>query len=409
MRPLLLALAMWGCEAADPIPILSDAEPPPGASFDAEPLRDGVVVRRDARLPFPDAAYIDDAGRPCRPGRIRGTVCAPNGQPIAGAEVAAATRSCQGEEITVTAVSGPEGRVELDGLAPGPTSVVISTGQFIARTEVEVVGGATVPLNDGNEKLCFSGDLAALAVVTGAYDRIEGILDGLELQYDLYCGVPGDHLPARRLLLDRERLAGYRAVFVNCGPGIDLRHTNRETERLIANLRDFVAGGGSLYVSDLAADFVESAWPEAVDLHFTPGQSTPAAVCCFCGPDCPDECAVAPDAPTGCGLGGSAGCGGAGVGGTGPSNVVAATIEAAWLREALGADTLDVVFDLGGWVEIDGVAAGTEVLVRSARRPLMVQFQPEGAAGRVTYTSFHNSAQATGPMRAILEALVFRL
>ena len=81
-----------------------------------------------------------------------------------------------------------------------------------------------------------------------------------------------------------------------------------------------------------------------------------------------------------------------------------------FLRQAVGSETFEVVFNLGGWMQMTAVGAEVEVLVESPEgAPLMVLFEPSPGGGRVAYTSFHTHAQATDQMRAILGALALRL
>ncbi len=412
MKRLVLALVIVGCEAEPVQPGESDSARGEVPFADAAPLLDGVVVRADARPPLPDAARFDDAGRVCRTGRVRGTVCAPNEQAIVGARISAPTTDCDGRDITVTTMSRAGGRFQLTGLAPGPTQVTIHAGQFVARAQVNVIADTVVPINGDNEKLCFGADRTRLAVLSGEYDRIQEVLDGLELSYTLFCGDATDDLPARSLLSDREVLEQFEVLFINCGSGINLRATNAEVDQMVANLRWFVAQGGSVYASDLAADFVERAWPNRVGFIMSTAPPRQEATCCVCG-DCADECLAGGPGDNRCGTPRSTipACqGNAGVGGGGSSGVVVdATVAADFLQQALGADTLDVVFNLGGWVPVGIVADEVEVLVHDDDAPLMVQFEPQAGGGRVAFTSFHNHAQVTGAMRRILEALVFRL
>ena len=243
MRAVVLLLLTLGCEAEPVTPQTSDSGRGVAPFADALPLLDGVVVRDDARPPLPDVARFDDAGHVCRTGRVRGTVCAPNEAPIVGARVVATTQDCDGREISVVSESGPGGRFQLEGLAPGLTDIIVNAGQFILRASVEVIAGVTVSVS-GNEKLCFAADATRLAVLGGDYDRIQEVLDGLELSYSLLCGDGHDDLPARRLLLDREALAELEVLFVNCGSGINLRATNEEIDLLVENLRWFVSRAG---------------------------------------------------------------------------------------------------------------------------------------------------------------------
>ena len=62
--------------------------------------------------------------------------------------------------------------------------------------------------------------------------------------------------PAYTMLSDPGFLNEYAILFVNCSSGIDWRAGNPEIQQLKDNVRNFVRQGGSLYVSDLAVDWV---------------------------------------------------------------------------------------------------------------------------------------------------------
>ncbi|MCB9529946.1 MAG: carboxypeptidase regulatory-like domain-containing protein [Myxococcales bacterium] len=398
-----------GCEAV----ALPDDPPDVGVAryLDGGALPD-ALARRDAAGPEPDAAILDENGEICRTGRLASLLCSPSGGALVDAEVEVATRSCDGRPIVVEARTDARGGFHLDGLRAGPATVRIQSGRFTAQYDVEIVAGTQVSLSPtGSSKVCLEPDAARLAVLRGDYDRIEGVLDDLGFAYDFYCGDSGDHRPARRLLSDPVRLASYEVLFVNCASGIDLRATNPEVERMRENVRAFVEGGGALYVSDLAADFVASIWPGAARFRMETRQPALAPACCVCTDDCPADCASAPVEPPGpyCAEEGTAAlpaCG-AGVRGGGARGELVAAVVDDRLRALYGSDTIDVRLDLPGWVEIDEVGAGTEVLVRAGDRPLMIAFS--AGAGRVVYTSFHNGAQAADEIRALLSALVFEL
>lgn len=287
----------------------------------------------------------------------------------------------------------------------------IQSGRFTAQYTVEIPPGGVATLSpSGSTKVCLEADAAELAVIGGDYDRIGGVLDGLGFAYDFYCGGSSDHRPARRLLSDPTLLDTYDVVFVNCGSGIDLRASNAEVVATREALRAFVEGGGSLYASDLSADFVEALWPDAVDFRMSTRDPAPAAICCVCTDDCPVECtttAVEPPGPYCAEPGQRAPACGSGVSGGGGVGRVEARIVDERLAALFGRDALEVFFDLPGWIEIEAVGAGTDVLVESGGRPLMVSF-PVGD-GRVVYTSFHNDEQASDDIRALLSALVFQL
>lgn len=400
----LLGGVVAGCEAAPVAPPAPDAEQPVRFADGGGALPDGTVLYRDAA---PDAEPPLPA---CRFGSAIGTVCAPDGDtPIAEAEITAAARDCEGNPVNLVTRSDGRGRFRLDGMAPGLTRVTVRTGGFVAHFDVEVIGGVEVPVGQSS-KVCLDSAASRLAVLSGSYDRVEGLLDDLGFEYDLHCGAAGNAEGARALLGDPERLAGYRVVFANCASGLDLALDNPEVEALVENLRAFVRNGGSVYASDLAGDLVARAWPAHVDIALhTPPQET-ADVCCVCVTDCPARCApvesiepLCPERPPECPPG-------RGVSGQGSPGTVAARVRSAFLRNYLDSDRMQVVFNLGGWAEIAEVAHHVEVLVADeGGRPLMVLFEPEPGGGRVAYTSFHTHAQATRQMEAILRALVFRL
>lgn len=382
---------------------------------DVDPLPDGTRLD-DAAGNAPDTAQLDENGELCRFGRLAASVCAPAGGPLVDAEITVETRACDGRATTVTARTDDRGAFRIPDLRAGPARVRIQSGRFTAQYEVEILAGTEVTLSPtGNSKVCLEPDAVGLAVLTGDYDRIEEVLDGLGFEYALHCGDSQAHRAGRHLLADFAALSSFEVLFVNCTTGIDLRASNPEVELLRDNLRAFVAQGGSLYVSDLAADFVEAIWPDRVDFAM---QSPPVREdpdCCVCL-DCAAVCDAAPrpspfcpeptTEPQQC-------VGGGGVRGAGRVGRIEARIVDDRLAALYGARALPIDFDLPGWVEIDGVSADVEVLVEGdfgdRVRPLIVAFQPERGGGRVVYTSFHNDDQATEDIRALLSALVFEL
>lgn len=389
---------------------LPDGGPP--VYLDAEPPPDGVALR-DAAGQVPDAALLDEDGELCRFGRLASSLCAPRGGALVDAEVTVATRDCSGRAITVQTRTDDRGGFRFTDLRAGPATVRIQSGRFTAQYDVEIRPDVEVTLSPtGSSKVCLEPDAVGLALLSGDYDRIDGVLDDLGFAYDVYCGESGAHRAGRQLIGDLGALSSYEVLFANCGTGIDLRATNPEVEALRENLRAFVAGGGSLYVSDLAADFVEALWPDRVAFAMQSPAPDAADPCCVCL-DCPPEC-EGPDRVLACGVSTlPAVCGGRGVRGRGPVTRVEGRIVDDRLAALYGDRSLPITFDLPSWVEIDGVAEGVEVLVEGdfgdRARPLIVAFEPEPGGGRVVYTSFHNDEQAPAAIRDLLSALVFEL
>jgi len=419
-----LVVLLFGCDPPPPLSVDGTVNLGPAALFDAGALLDGVEVYADARTPRPDLAlrYSDAA---CPVGNAVGTICSPNDDPIPGALVIAHTRSCTGAPMEVRATTDRNGFFRIEGLAPGPTEISVSSGSFVGEFAVEVVEDRdAVVAEQGSPKACLPTNAARLAVLTGNYDDIGAIIGELGFEFDVFCGTYEAHLSGRQLLHDAERLAQYDVVFINCATGIDLRVDLPEMTQIRRNLQNFVNAGGSLYVSDLAAGIIDTLWPDRIIFSATAPFPRPIA-CCDCV-DCPPECLQSPPSspsvrcPTANPL--LAQCREpSGLTGQGRVGEKTGLLRSAVLREAVGRETLPITFELDKWMEIESVSPGVEVLVASEEtriegmeevtflQPLMVRFRPNTNAGQVAYTSFHNHAQATGPMRAILRALVFSL
>ncbi len=366
----------------------------------------------DAGLPPPpDAGPIPgpEPG-PCVPGGATGLVCAPDGSPVGGARVFVDTTDCAGAARRVEAVTDATGHYRLDGLAPGAAVIVVQAGQFRQETAVVIAAGQVTDTGAGGPTECLGRTAARLAVTTGDYDRIEDIVSRLGFETDVYCGDEGDTYGARALFGDWNRLSRYDIVFVDCGLGLSF--AGPEGPRMAANLQRFVAEGGSLYVSDLAAHLIDAVFPGRVDFAAEYDPAPEDDPCCTCV-DCPPQCGAQAearrpgDACMGTAPGGE--CWNAppfyGFGFPGER---AATVRDPALVAALGRAQLTVDYDSPDWVEIARLAPGVEVLVESAGEPLMVRFT-EAGGGRVTYTTFHNEAQASADVTAILRALVFQL
>jgi hypothetical protein len=120
-----------------------------------------------------------------------------------------------------------------------------------------------------------------------------------------------------------------------------------------------VAGGGALYCSDYAADYVAAAFPGVVKFG---------------------------------GKKGSAG-------------QLTARVVDVGLQAALG-QSLPLHFDMGGWMTIDSSKQAELYLEGPDGRPLLVTFKHE--KGEVTYTCFHNRAQAGEQIDKLMRFLVLK-
>ncbi len=228
-----------------------------------------------------------------------------------------------------------------------------------------------------------------MAVITGAYDRMESVLTRLGLASSAFTIVPGDETSvsngteaASALLGDASRLAMYDIVFVDCGAAVaePSYFDGLTSPTIYANLRSFVEGGGRLYVTDESYDLIEQTWPSVIAFQSsTDGLSTT--------PEQPDAAEVGATADT-----------------------VLATLHddtlQAWLTQngvtsAGGAMPVQGLVD--GWAVVSSVdmthakvwasgyvswygASGFSI-AGSGVRPLTVTF--EAGCGRTLFTSYH--------------------
>lgn len=329
-------------------------------------------------------------------GTVAGYVCAPNGtDPAPGVLVFIVTKA---EPPELSDYTDPDGYFEIGDVPAGAQDLQVGEGALAVTVEIDVVAGETNVVAPEDDPIKIGeGVVVKMAVGTGYWDSIETILGNLgfaELAspddagsgYVLY-GTPGDSGDISPVLSDTTLRDKYDIMFLNCGTD----ETAAYDETDIQNLRDWVSAGHSLYVSDLADDFIQQGWPEAVT---------------YGGYD------------------------------TDTGTVEADVLDPA-LQAALGENKADITFDLGGWSLIESVPSETETLMRAnvpaflsitglasrgaphaspkaanrqtpaGMRPILVRFHP--GQGTVNYTSFHNEAQPQADINIILSSLVFGL
>ncbi len=170
-------------------------------------------------------------------GIITGKVVTPNNRtPVRHALVFISTAKNLYSTYTDT-----EGNFSLTA-AEGPQELHIQTGngdKFRTILQVNVVANQTTALSD----LARLNLVANLAYLAGSFDKIESILiDSL--------GYNAQSLNQYSI----QNIAGivnYDAVFINCGSYNTFVSTNTDT-----TLANYVAAGGSLYVSDFSMNFL---------------------------------------------------------------------------------------------------------------------------------------------------------
>jgi hypothetical protein len=323
-----------------------------------------------------------DVGVPGVPGAfdgsIRGRICEPGGGWVVGAYVYTTYDSTGDGEHDARSEDETDvnGAFELSGLPTDTDYVVYAIkGSFEATFSVSVAGGLTeIP-----EEECML-EPPDIAVVSGDYDHIEDIIEGMGLEYTLFNGQFGS-TEYLSFLRDPAAMAEFDIIFLNCGISDTWIYSYREEVRL--NIREFVDNGGSIYASDWAYYFVEVPFPMKLE---------------FYGEDS---------------IYGMAQVGAAG-------NVSATVLDPS-MEVIIGSAMAEINFDLDMWVVIEGVGAGTEVLLQGDvpiwdtwgstylyNVPISARF--DIGEGRVIYTAFHNEHAATTlDMTDILEEIILSL
>lgn len=317
---------------------------------------------------------------------VEGRVCDPErGTWLEGADVYMHLFDSEGVHYnTLWDDTDAEGRFQLvdvpvDGLQP----VYVQYGaEVIDQFEIVVPPGQTyVTLPD---PVCGSTG-AAMAVVTGDYDDFETTLETLGFgDFDLVNGQTGDELV--QFLSSEAGLAAYDVIFFGGGhleedvfydtDGSDVDH---DVAKVKAALQAYVEAGGKVVATDWSYDVVEAVWPTQVT---------------FLGDDLtPDD---------------------AQRGETGP---VTATIVDTAMAGSVGADEVDLSFDLIEYPLIASVDASTTIHLRgdvtwregestfTERDSAVLVSFPVGS-GVVWFSTFRFGANTEGTAKAVVTYLL---
>lgn len=283
-------------------------------------------------------------------GKLSGKVMSQNGsKPIGGASVFTFDEKYKIYYTT----SDAEGNFTLE--APiGDRKVYIQTGDgsnFRTEISTSVKHNETANLNANQTKL---NQVAKIAYIKGAYDKIEDIIQNL--------GYTATEI-TNADLANITTIAQYDIIFLNCG---SRNYTLNQSiyPAIDANLATFVANGGSIYASD---------W----DVAYLVGGTDNTNACLLPGGFVPDSKLCSTN--------------------TGTSGIVPATINNAGLSSALGFNTLNIDFDLGLWQKIVNYdPAYWEVLVKetSSNNALMIRTNHFTATG-IPSTPIGNAPSTT--------------
>ncbi len=237
---------------------------------------------------------------------ISGTVFAPNGSdPIANALVYIPQNTQSGasflrpmshdpdtcgdapEPAMAHTCTAADGSFRLGTVPEGEIEVIISKGLFQISVTVHVIRGqdAALPSTDTTLSTEDSDTSRApkIVVSTGAYDSIQHVLARLGFadtdnggalipgseSFELISGYSAPEDPYDLYdFLSSPDVADADLIIINCGHNIAAELIFDEL--LPARIRDYVSGGGRLYVTDLSYDVIEAAFPEVIDFYGLP-------------------------------------------------------------------------------------------------------------------------------------------
>jgi len=365
-------------------------------------------------VPTVDGDIGTDAGD-CTAGGLKGVTCAPNQLNIvAYADVTLdVTGPCtKGKTIHMTTKADEKGQYQFDYVPPGDAVLSFEKGSYSGSVPLGINPGQVTDLT-GMAKRCFPPKGSAkIAVIQGNADNIEALLDELKLENDKFSDGTDTTPPAsessaaQALLADPATLNTYDILFIDCSSST--QWIIESSPDIIANLKAFVESGKSLYASDWAWNYIEKAWPDAINFYgsdaaWTKGDGSKPATNVGPrqgpGPTLSEkEKGAKPYSTTG-------------------------TIIDTDLEKAIGKNAITLYYDLGTWVIVDkpGTIATTAIEATVTgdsgtwgKRPQLITFQPTETSGRVLFTSFHNIAQQDAQgnvddIKAILSYVVFSL
>jgi hypothetical protein len=294
---------------------------------------------------------------------ISGKVSTPNGTPVSYANVSVGNKS------THTNKAG-----EFTLLIPaGAQTVVIQTGNgklFRKVIQVNLVANQSFRIPDNSCRLTQTGNLA---YIPGSYDAIETILIDSLGYTATQIGFADLH--------DSAVLNTYSALFLNC-TGLNMTDLDSLS---YTNLQNFMLNGSSIYASDWAVEYFtgNGNWRPFANNHKQTGFHNP-------GNNTLASC-MTPK------IGGFVDDSSLCTSKTGITGMVySVKILDAGMIVALGKDSIDINYNLGGW---EVISVDDAPFVRTME---MVTGYPNGAVavrtvsegGNLYYTTFHNHPQS---------------
>lgn len=336
------------------------------------------VVNGDT-VSIPSPSTCEPPPPPEGSGTVEGRVCAPDGQTW----LSDATAYVEREDGTrAQDTTDADGRYTLTGVPAGDQVIVIQKGSFTTTIPVTVTEGQTTTIPEDQCQL-LQPDLK-IAVVLGQYDRVQDVLSDLGVDpanITTYDGAGFASQWVSDLVEDYAVLSQYDIVFFNCGvDDSDFMTPLLANQVAVANIRQFVQEGGSVYASDWAYSIVERAWQDKIDFY-----------------------------------GNDAGLGASKHGVT--TNAIQGTIADVALATSMGTSQIELHYPLVAWVPMQAVASDVTIYIQAdapvdngptlTNVPHTVGFN--AGSGRVIYTSFHQEPGISPAQERVLQLLMFEL
>lgn len=327
------------------------------------------------------------------PGTITGRVCDPGeGRGIFNARVWVVLVFGDGTTADVETTTDIDGNFTLEDVPVGTYDVQIARGSFSGEVaDVEVLEAEDTDIAG---ETCIQPEVKA-TVYTG-HDNVEEVLTKLGFTnftlVDTHSAF-GEHDEDTPSWLveefgDYSLFSDNDILFINCGShewAVD-NADPAELDGAFANLRTFVAQGGSIYMSDWSYDLFEELWPDAVNWLGDDNVRNEAEL--------------------------------------GVQQIFVGDVVDNDLRAVLGRDRASLRYDLGRIAMPKELGPGSRAMITAAIEsedpdggsnldllevPVLLEHQPADAEGRVIYTTFHNGGSNTEAMDEVLRAIIFSL
>ncbi len=328
----------------------------------------------------------DDEVDECGLGQLQGESCRPDGGMLPGATVLLEGEDCEdGESFQMETTADNDGIYHFEDVPSGTHELTVSSGSFTNTEYVSVLPGETTDLTDETAKICLEDDDVEIAVFEGSFDDVGSLLDNMDIDYDAYSGPTGLDSQAEDVWLNSDELLQYDIVFIECQ--INKPAPGEDRDIAMANFREFVHQGNSVYASDRAHPWMNNAFPDAF----------PFLV------DDVDDQQTDPGGATG---------------------TYTADVISDEMYTLLDQNTVDFHFDTGNWSIVDADEVGSAGTVHFELDPdkfsgsdvyegasVVTTYDDPIGDGRMIFTSFHNSAQdqIDTTMEEILEFMIFQL